>query len=920
MAIIERSANQGKFVYDIRKPGDERSPQSIVFGHDIEAFKNDLAKYAKSESNSNLTDTLHEIYKQTGIHPAQVFEDARRDPAIAADVGAGRIPTVYSDLIEKPSPEQAKAQMADLEKQIDKTESLEERQALMDKMDKLVNAAIGEKPQESSLYGDIAAKYENMSQPLKEMKFDLLSQKAKLGVATPKELAELEHLSTDKSLRFEFPSDVSEAMAKMDALSKEKPPVELSKEGASTSVNPLAKIFNPTGMSPASRDMATALRQGRGPENRDIAVIQDSLQKFAKPLAQMSDADRLKLIDYMENRSSGAKNPFPELQEVADTIRDIYAQVARKIQERFPDVGLRKDYFTHQYEDEGAAAKFFSDWVAKQGSERSLNERVFPTLSEAMAAGLKPKTTNPIETVMNYVTNMGNLMAAHRSVELARESGIADYFRKGEQPEGWVPLDGNLAEKDGKTLFAPEDAARVYNNDVSEKVTGPAGEILDNIQRFNNFANKLVLGLSGYHFTATTMASMGSDVGRAINGGEIPDIGKAITPLSSTLRGQQYIDAYLGRSDLSPEMQKALDLAVKNNTINVKQQDYWKAGPAKDYVDVFRNGSAAVELKAAGQTIKEQPLTGPVKVIANEIGRTMDTIAKPLFDYYIPRIKIAANIDELHDWLQNHPEATPEMQDKAAQDIGNSIDNRFGEMMRDNLFWHQITRQTLQTGLLSYSWVTGAARMLKGVPDTAMWIANKQELSSSARYLMGMAATYAVVNGVRTYLGTGHAPDNWKDFLYPRTGGTTAQGQEERELLPSHIGQYTNYLHDGIAELGNEASPGLKLIYHLLANKDFRGLPITNDNNKWYDEQRWGDYLHYTLGEETPIGLKSFIQGDKKGSKIGVMEKLLGARQAPQFITDPEGFEAMMKKVNDAEYRRKERSDKRIQSQYEENE
>jgi len=715
-----------------------------------------------------------------------------------------------------------------------------------------------------------------------------------------------------------IPEDVKGMMDKMDELSKNPKP-DLSKEGASESNNPLAKIFNPAGMSDASRDMATALRQGRGPENQDIAVIQDSLKKYAKPFAKMSDEDHLKFIDYMENRSKGAKLDNPELQEVADKIKDIYGQVGDKIQERFPDVGLRKDYFTHQYSDEAAAQKFYSDWVAKQGTERNLQARAFPTLSEAMEAGLKPKTTNPIETVMNYVNNMGNLMAAHRSVELAREGGIADYFHKGEEPAGWVPLDGNLAEKDGKTLYAPEDAARVYNNDVSKGFTGPAGDIIDNIQRVNNFANKLVLGLSGYHFTATTMASMASDVGRAISEGDVSDAGRAVTPLANTLRGQKLIDAYLGRSDLSPELQKAMDLAVKNNTVNVKQQDYWKAGPAKDYVDVFKNGSAAQELKTAGETIKQQPIVGPVKVIANEIGRTMDTIAKPLFDYYIPRIKITANIDELHDWLQNHPDATPEMQDKAAQDIGNSIDNRFGEMMRDNLFWHAITKQTLQTTLLSYSWVTGAARMLKGIPDTAQFIMRQKELSSSARYLMGMAATYAAVNGVRTYIGTGQAPNNIMDFIYPRTGGTTPQGKEERELLPSHIGQFTNYLHDGIGELGNEVSPGLKLIYHLIENKDWRGLPITNDNNKWYAEQRWDDYLKYTIGEETPIGLKNFLQGNKIGSKIGVMEKLLGARQAPRFITDPEGYDSMMKHVNDEEYKKKEHSDKKMQAQFEGN-
>lgn len=693
-----------------------------------------------------------------------------------------------------------------------------------------------------------------------------------------------------------------------------------SPEGASTTINPLAHILNPAGLSESARDMATALRQSSGPAAHETALAQEDLRPFVKDTNKMSEDEQLALINYMENRSKGGEIPDTKLQSLADKIRDIYAQMADKVQQAFPDVGLREDYFTHQYEDESEAKKFFSDFVSKQGSERNLQERVYPTLSEAIAAGLKPKTTNPIETVMNYVSNMNNLIAAQRGVELAQNFGVADYFEKGQQPEGWVPLNGNLNEKGGKVLYAPEDAARVYNNDISEKATGPLGSILDAVQQTTNFANKLVLGLSGYHFTATTMASMASDIGRALTGGTLTeragDVLKAITPLSNTIKGGDVVGAYLGREELSPGMQQALDLAIKNNAIAVKQQDYWKAGPAKDFVDSFRAGTIGKDAAEVVSNIKEHPITGTLKAIVDGVGSTMDTIAKPLFDTYIPRIKNAALIDEIHDWLQKNPDADEKTTDRAVQDIGNSIDNRFGKMMRDNLFWHQYTRQTLQTALLSYSWVTGAARMLKGIPDTAMTIMGKQGLSSNARYLMGMAMTYAVVNGVRIYLGTGQAPKDWKDLIYPKTGGTTAQGKPEREILPSHIGQFTNYLHEGLGELGNEASPALKMLYHVLTNSDFRGLPITNANNPWYSEQRWDDYTKYVLHENEPIGIKNLLLGPKKGSKISTAESALGARQAPEFITDPEGYKEMMTKVNNNAYKRKENSDKKMKAQY----
>lgn len=787
-------------------------------------LETNFGETSKGYSPEEIADTLHNIYKETGVHPDQVYADAQRDPSIASDIIAGKVPSAYDLLRDNRPP---------------------------------------------------------------------------------------------------IPENVQTMMDKMDALSKERP---LSKEGESQSSNPLAKIFNPAGMSESARDMATALRQGRGPENRDIASIQDAMQKYAKTFAKMSDEDRLKFIDYVENRSQGAKIDNPELQEAADKIRDVYAQVAQKIQERFPDVGLRQDYFTHQYQDEAAASKFFSDWIAKQGSERSLQQRAFPTLSEAMEAGLKPKTTNPIETVMNYVNNMGNLMAAHRSVELAREMGIADYFKPGQQPEGWVPLNGNLGELGGKTLYAPEDAARVYGNDISEGPTGPAGDILQDINRVNNFGNMLKLSASMFHFTLTTLSSMAQDVSRAMFTGTALERGKnlaqAVTPLANTLKGEKYMEASLNpqaMKELSPELQTAINKAWENNAVNLRNQDYWKASSAKDYFDIFKNGSVADEIGKAKDTFNENKLTAPVKILANEVGRVMNTISHPLMDYYIPRIKFAATIDNIHAWLKDHPDATPQEIDRATQDIGNNADNSFGEMMRDNLFWHKMTQQTLQTAFLSYSWVTGALRMVgNGIPDIGKAIMGKQELTADAKYLMGMAVTYAVSNGVMTYLKTGQAPNDPMDFIAYRTGGTTSEGKPERAFIPSHFPQYYHYLHDGLSELGNELSPTLKLVYHVIENKDFRGLPITNENNKWYQDQRWNDYTKYVMGEETPIGIQTLLQGKKRGSNLTDLERFMGMRQTPRAFTDPEGYDAMMKRVNDAEYNKKERSDKKIQSQYEE--
>ncbi len=44
--------------------------------------------------------TLHTIYEETGVRPDQVFEDARNNPQVAADIADGKVPEAYEHLVE----------------------------------------------------------------------------------------------------------------------------------------------------------------------------------------------------------------------------------------------------------------------------------------------------------------------------------------------------------------------------------------------------------------------------------------------------------------------------------------------------------------------------------------------------------------------------------------------------------------------------------------------------------------------------------------------------------------------------------------------------------------------------------------------------------------------------------------------------
>ena len=50
----------------------------------------------------------------------------------------------------------------------------------------------------------------------------------------------------------------------------------------------------------------------------------------------------------------------------------------------------------------------------------------------------------------------------------------------------------------------------------------------------------------------------------------------------------------------------------------------------------------------------------------------------------------------------------------AARQVWDSIDNRFGEMVQDNLFMNKVIKQAGMLSLRSWSWTIGSGRELVG--------------------------------------------------------------------------------------------------------------------------------------------------------------------------------------------------------------
>lgn len=306
--------------------------------------------------------------------------------------------------------------------------------------------------------------------------------------------------------------------------------------------------------------------------------------------------------------------------------------------------------------------------------------------------------------------------------------------------------------------------------------------------------------------------------------------------------------------------------------------------------------------------------------MADLTANVIQSTAAPLFEHYIPAVKRGAFASEMEDWLRANPGATQEMIDKEAVKVADSIDNRFGELNNDNLFWNKKLKQAGQIALLSPTWNLGTIREIGGGLKDAAVATGEKGLSRRTAYVAGLAFNTALMSSIYQYLKTGKAPEDARDLMAPRTGGRDAtSGQPERAMTPGYQKDVYafgyDFPHHILDEAANKLNPALSTGIGLAENKDYRDLPIYRPHGATPlpgDNQRFLDYL---TEQFLPISINQAKQGAKKGSNIGTVERLFSIRPAPGYITAPERTERLRQVYGDKDWKRKIRADERAKAQ-----
>jgi hypothetical protein len=734
------------------------------------------------------------------------------------------------------------------------------------------------------------------------------------------------------------------------------------KIGSSPVARTFEQIFSPTTVDANSKIAEAIIRGTGGRAARDTSQAAAVMEPFHKTINQLPEPARLDFIDHVEGGPAKIATLPPPLQTLATAMRDAFEQRKAKLQSlpETSNMAFIDDYFPHMWQDPGAATTFAeafkSGGAGKQGSAASLHKRTVPTVADGLKAGLVPISTDPIEMTMRYVTSMDRFIASTSSLEIAKRVGQARYIRPRvmgasghpdsfKVPDGWVPLNGRGSRNaQGAQAYAPEGFARVYNNFIDRGVheLGPEfGRVYDALQRTSNAITGLELGLSGFHAVtmvkeayvsrlATGLKQIGSGAATGDAMQILRGFGKAATSpgafVGSALKGLQMQKVYLGQTPGAPDMARIVNLLEKGGgrAIGARHATDYRFSAQGSYWKAWRQGALKMQMATAAADIKAHPIVGTARQAASAIGRVMSTVAAPLFESYIPRLKNGAFYDAMSAWLHANPLATYKDQVAQARQIWDSIDNRFGELVDDNIFWNQTMKQAAKLGMRSYSWNLGTVREIGGgVADIA-----RGDFSDRAAYVVALPMAMATINAFYQALKGQGPPQSVEDLVGARTGGeqtisipstqpyrrSAKSTVPERVQIPGYekdvMGWYENWQQEAL----NKRSKMVSMAGELAFNQNWRGDPIFNPEDsapQWLQQA-----LKYMVDSFTPISLQGAVKGRKEGSALTFPEQMGGLKPAPAYVSDPEGYARQQHNLNVLRQKKKGAFERRQQQQY----
>ncbi len=439
--------------------------------------------------------------------------------------------------------------------------------------------------------------------------------------------------------------------------------------------------------------------------------------------------------------------------------------------------------------------------------------------------------------------------------------------------------------------YAPAEAARVFNNYLSPGLQ--RFRTYNAVRMVGNTLNQAQLGVSAFHLGFTSLDASVSDMALALerlSRGEVvravPPAVRSLTilgsPVNTFLKGNKLLREYLEPGRFA-EMAKLAD-AVAQAGGRVHMDPYYKNQAIESFWKAWKQGSYA----QAG--LRAFPAA-------------MEYLAKPVMEYVVPRQKLGVFANLAEDVFAR-AEREGWTREKTRYELNrawDSVDNRMGQIVYDNLFWNRAVKDLGLVSVRSLGWNLGTAREIFGggldiARQTARLAAGeKAEMTHRMAYVMALPIVVGFTGAVIHYLSTGKEPEALTDYFFPQTGKIGPNGRPERLSLPSYLKDlYELNQHPGRTVL-NKVHPAITATAQFLSNEDYFGTEIHHPDDPFL-RQRLDD-AEFIAKQFLPFSIRNAYQRAESAGETGLAsplqrrslpgtaESFVGLVPAPRSIT-----------------------------------
>lgn len=444
------------------------------------------------------------------------------------------------------------------------------------------------------------------------------------------------------------------------------------------------------------------------------------------------------------------------------------------------------------------------------------------------------------------------------------------------------------------SYYAPEPVGTLINNQLSP---GLRNSTAYNLLRYGgNLLNQVQLSLSLFHMINTGLDSMASQLGLglrkvlAVPGQKFSGFMDLITfpvrPAVNLWTGGKLIKNYRQELDLitDPVVKEQVEMVIR-------------AG-GRASLDPFYYNQGAERLIGSLQTMirgtATEKLSTLVKLPMQAISAAIDTIAGPLMRYWVPRQKMGMFLKLAESEMMRAQTKgfktgiTPDTLHEMLTRAWDSVDNRMGQLVYDNIFWNKTLKDALMLSIRSVGWNVGSWREYAGALTDILGTSGRVKsgdvwLSNKTGYAFGTAFVYAVIGGVMTYLLTGEYPRELKDYYFPRTGNKNSDGSDERLSLPTYARDWWAYADNPTETVINKLHPSVRLLQESWENQDFYGTEIRAKDDPIVSKLL--SEAEHWLKAFQPISVRSYKRLAETNGHDPFLAAATGITPAPRYLT-----------------------------------